>query len=111
MKKVIISVLLLILLGAGLTALHLFVIGDPVDGDMLIIDVEDLENQLNIHIDTPASAMAFSDVSFRHEGTALHITVRKVLVSTLHPSGSKSIYVKKVDETEVWLGGKLIWSA
>lgn len=111
MKKGIISILILILLATGWFALHLFVIGDPVDGNTLAIDVEEMGNQLNIHISTPASAIAFSDVSFRHKGTALHITPRKVLVSSLHRSGSKSISVELLDETEVWLGGRLIWSA
>ena len=111
MKKLVLSIIVLFLLAAGWFALDLFIIGDPVDGNMLVIDVEDLERQLNIHIATPDSAMAFSDVRFRHEGTALHITVRKVLVSPLHRSGTKCIYVEKMDETEVWLGGKLIWSA
>ena len=110
MKKLILSVIILVLLAAGWFALDLFVIGDPVDGDTLVIDVEDLGSQLNIHIAAPDSAMAFSDVRFRHEGTALHITVRKVLVSPLHRSGTTCIYVEKMDETEVWLGGKLIWS-
>ena len=111
MKKLILSVVILILLATGWIALDLFVIGDPVDVDTLVIDVEDLGSQLNIHIATPDSAMAFSDVRFHHEGTALHITVRKVLVSPLHRSGTRCIYVEKAGETEVWLGGKLIWSA
>lgn len=110
-KKLVLSIIVLLLLAAGWIALDLFVIGDPVDGDTLVIDVEEAENQLNVHIATPASAMAFSDISFRHEGTALHINVRKVLVSSLHCSGTKTIYVEKGDETEVWLGGRLIWSA
>ena len=110
MKKIF-CIVLLILLIAGLTAVHLFVIGNPVDGNMLVIDVEETENQLNIHISTPASAIAFSDVGFRHKGTALHITVRKVLVSPLHHSGTKVIYIEKMDETEVWLGGRLVWKA
>ena len=111
MKKYIfglLAVLLVIALGIGA---KLFIIGEPVDGNTIMIEVEDLENQINIHIATPASAIAFSDVNFRHEGTVLHITVREVLVSSLHNSGTKSIYVEKVDETEVWLGGKLIWTS
>lgn len=111
MKKWIIvltAVLLLITLGCGI---KLFVIGEPVDGNTLSIDVEETDRQVNIDVHTPDSAMAISDISFRHEGTILYITVRKVLVSPLHDSGSNSIWIEKVDETEIYLGGKLIWTA
>jgi len=55
--------------------------------------------------------MAISDVSFRHEGTVMHLTVRKVLASPLHNDGSECIYLEITDETEIWLGSRLIWSA
>lgn len=111
MKKAAISIFLILLLIIGSIALHLFVIGEPVDGNTLAIYVQETDHQVNIDVHALDSAMAFSDVRFQHKGTVLYITLRKVLVSPLHDTGSKSIWIEKVDETEIWLGGKLIWSA
>jgi len=111
MKKVVIflfAALFLLTLSCGLI---LFVIGQPVDGDTLAIEVKEQEGQVTIYIDSFDSAMAISDVSFRHEGTVMHLTVRKVLASPLHNDGSECIYLEITDETEIWLGSRLIWSA
>lgn len=112
MKKVLIFALAILLLAAGGLVLHLFVIGDPVDGSLVICDVTENGGQLNIHVTTPASAIAFTDnVQLRQSGTTLHITLRKVLVSPLYSSGSRMIWIEKNDLTEVYLGGIQIWTA
>lgn len=111
MRKWLILLCILLVLVPAWLAVQIFLIGEPVDGNTLAVDVEESEHQLTIHFSTPASAIAFSDVRFRHKGTALHITVRQVLVSPLHNSGTHCIYIEKADETEVWLGGRLIWEA
>ena len=111
MKKAIISILVLLVLTAAVAALWIFVIGEPVDGNSLVIDVTELENQVNILITTPASAIAFTDNSLPQEGNTLHISFRQVLVSPLHSSGQKSIYLEKGNLTEIYLGGKQIWTA
>lgn len=108
--------ILCILLGAGLLlaaigAVWVFLIGEPVDGDAVICDVEELENQVNIYVTTPSSGIAFrDDARLRQEGTQLHITLRKVPVSPLCADGDWSMYVEKTGITQIYLGGKLIWS-
>ena len=111
MKKVILIILILMVLAAAIAALQIFVIGQPVDGDSLVIDVAETERHVNILVTTPASAIAFTDTSLRQEGNALSITFRQVLVSPLYSSGQKSIYLEKDGFTEICLGGKLIWTA
>ena len=110
MKKVILSILVLMVLAVAIAALQIFVVGTPVDGNTLVIDVDEMENQVNILVTTPASAIAFTDASLRQDGNTLSITFRQVLVSPLYSSGQKSIYLEKDGFTEIYLGGKLIWT-
>lgn len=111
MKKICIILAAVLLLLTSYCVLKLFVIGDPVDGTLLACDVTEDHNQLNIYVTTPASAIAFTDnVRLHQEGTTLHITLHKVLVSRFFSSGSKMLWIEKNDLTEVYLGGQLIWS-
>lgn len=111
MKKVsfaILAVLLLIVLG---TVLKLFVIGEPVDGNTVICDVTSDGHQINISVTSPDSAVAFCDNAKLHQdGNTLYITLRKVLASPLNSDGEWFLYLEKSLLTEVYLGGKLIWS-
>ena len=111
MKKIILSILVLLIFTAVIAALQIFVIGSPVDGNSLVIDVTETERQVNILVTTPASAVAFTDSSLRQEGSTLSITFRQVLVSPLYSSGQKSIYLEKDLISEIYLGDKLIWTA
>lgn len=99
---------LILLLGF---AVKLFLIGEPVDGSTLLCKVEELDNQLTIYAYATDSADAFTDVQYRQEGTTLYITFNMVLPSPLHRNGEKCIYLEKCDLSEVYLCGKLIWSA
>ena len=110
-KKVFLCVLLIVLiLVFGITA-KIFLIGEPVDNSIVVCDVEELDDQINIYVTTPASAIAFTDPQLRQEGTTLYITIRKVLVSSLFSSGTKMIWIEKNDLTEIVLGGEVIWTA
>lgn len=111
MKKVILSILILMILAGAIAALQIFVIGQPVDGDTLVIDVAETDHQVNILVTAPASAIAFTDTSLRQDGATLSITFRQVLVSPLFSSGQKSVYLEKDGFSEIYLGGKLIWTA
>ena len=111
MKKYIIillAVLFVIALGIGV---KLFIIGEPVDGDTLAIHVSEGDGQVAIYIQTTDSAMAISNMNYRYDGTILNLTVYKVLSSPLNRDGEKCLYYEITDETEIWLGGKLIWTA
>ena len=111
MKKKLLLAALALVLVFGAIGLTLLVIGEPVDGEEIAIEVEDLEGQVNIYISTPASALAFTDAHLRQEGNVLTIHLRQVLVSPLYSSGTKMIWLEKGTETEIWLGGKCIWTA
>ena len=102
------AIFLLILLG-GLA--QLFLIGLPVDGNSVVCEVEEWENQVNIYVTTPSSALAFTDAHLHQKGTILSISMRQVLVSPFYSSGSRMIWLEKGTETEIWLGGKCIWTA
>ena len=110
MKKVILLVLALVLLVSLFAAAKLFIIGEPADGDTLAIRVEEDDGQVTIYIQSMDSAMAISNIQYRYEGTVMHLTLWKVLSSPLNHDGDKCLYYQITDETEIWLGGKLIWA-
>lgn len=111
MKKVILSMLAVLLLSALFFGLKLFIIGEPVDGYTVYCDVSETDNQININIATPASAVAFTDrIRLHQEDTTLYITMYKVMVSRLFDDGTHRVWIEKNDLTDIYLGGKLIWS-
>lgn len=110
MKKVICIVLIILMLTALLISLKLFVIGEPMDGRSLVVQVEEGDGQLTIYMQCMDSAMAISDIKYQYDGTVLHMTAWRVLCSALHNKGERCLYYELTDETEVWLNGKLIWS-
>ena len=57
------------------------------------------------------SAIAISNMQYHYDGTVMQITVWKVLSSPLNRDGDICLYYEIMDETEIWLGGKRIWSA
>ena len=109
MKRILFSLLVLIVLAVFLTSLRVFVIGEPANVDSLAVHVSEDDGQLTIYIQTMDSAMAISNVQYRIEDTTLHLTVRKVLCSPLYRSGEKSIYYEITGETTAYLNGKQIW--
>lgn len=89
-----------------------FIIGEPVNGNNVNCDVKETENQIDICVSTPESGIAFTDdVRMLLEGSVLNITLRRVMVSPLFSSGSRIISIEKAGLTEIYLGGKLIWTA
>lgn len=110
MKKRIISILILLLL-ASFCILKLFILGSPANDSTLAVRVEEGDGQLAIYIESMDSARAISDLEYRYSGTAMHLTVRTVLSSPFNNDGERCLYYEITDETEVWLGNKLIWSA
>ena len=111
MKKTVLTILGIIMLLLLLAATKVFIIGSPADGSTLACDVAQTEDQINLYVTTPASAIAFSDVRLRQEGTALYITIREVLVSPLFDSGSRHIWIERNDLTKIYLGDRLVWEA
>lgn len=111
MKKAIAAIVIVTLLVAGFTAAKLFIIGEPVDGNCLAVTAEAHDGQLDIYMQVTDSAMAISNLQYRYEGTILYITPWKVLSSPLNSDGDKFLYYELTDETEVWVGGRLIWKA
>ena len=111
MKKIIIAILCFIAITALCIAFKLFLIGEPVDGNSVLCHVSENDNQVNISIALPESATAFTGASLRQKGSALYITMRKVLVSPLFSSGTHQIWIEKNDLTEIYFGGRKIWSA
>ena len=109
MKKFIIGVLILVLL-ASFCALKLFVLGSPANDAALAVSVEEGDGQVAIYIESMDSAHAISNIEYRYNGTAMHLTVWTVLSSPLNSNGERCLYYEITDETEIWLDNKLIWS-
>ena len=111
MKKAITIILVLMLLAIGFIGLKLFVLGSPIDDDALAVRVEEGDGQIAIYMQVTDSAMAISNIQYRYEGTAMHLTVYRVLSSPLHSDGDKCLYYEIADESVVWVGNRLVWTA
>jgi len=110
-KKTVLFLFAILLLIALVCGLKLFIIGEPTDADTLAIRVEEGDGQLAIYVQSTDSAMAISNMQYHYDGTVMQITVWKVLSSPLNRDGDICLYYEIMDETEIWLGGKRIWSA
>ena len=111
MKKVLLTVFLFLLILAISVSVQVFLIGTPVDGNAIPIDVTEDGDVLYIHVMTAESAAAYCGERRQQDGTTLYITLRKVLVSPIHDSGYRMIAVEKKDLTSIVVGGKQVWSA
>ena len=111
MKKVILAVLLVLLLTFGFISLKVYVLGQPINDEALAVRVEEGDGQITLYMQTTDSAKAISNIQYRYEGTAMHLTVYGVLSSPLHSDGDKCLYYEILDETEVWVGNRLVWTA
>lgn len=111
MRKTVLFLFAILLLIALVCGLKLFVIGEPTDADTLAIRVDEGDGQLAIYVQSMDSAMAISNMQYHYDGTVMQITVWKVLSSPLNRDGDICLYYEIMDETEIWLGGKRIWSA
>lgn len=110
MKKILIVISILLVLAASFITVKLFIIGSPVDSNTLAVSVEEGDGQVAIYIDSIDSALVISNIQYRYEGTVMHLTVWKALSSPLNRDGNTCLYYEITDETEIWLGGNLIWS-
>ena len=109
MKKKVCLALLLLLILILTVPVKLFLIGQPVDGSTVNCDVRESENQVDVYVTTPESAVGFTEFRLHQEDTTLYIDFLKVLTSPLY-DGDRSIYIEKCDLTEIILGGEVIWT-
>lgn len=111
MKKVLRTAAVVIVLLIVSIPVKLFFIGEPVDGASVHCSVsEEADGNLRLHVSTAASAIAFRGWKYHQEGNTLYISARKVLVSRLFPSGVYSTTIATDSVTQVYFGGKLLWS-
>ena len=110
MKKVGLSITLVVLILALFSAAKLFLIGEPVDGNTVVCKVNDHENQVDIYVTSTESSIGFTDFQLYQEDTTLYISLRKVMASPLFDA-EQSIYLEKCDLTKIVLGGKTVWVA
>ena len=112
MKKYIIGLLAVLLIAALIAIpLKLFLIGDPVDGAQVHYSITEDGDSLRLNVATSSSAIAFRSWKFHQEGSRLYISCRKVLVSPLFSSGTYDSTIDTLKLDQLYLGGKLIWTA
>lgn len=116
MKKVALAVLCTALVLTAALALKVFVIGTPLQPQSVSVAVAEVQegNVLYLSLSSTGSGNAFHGwkVEVGDEGIA-SVYARSVLVSPLHSSGQKELYVSLEDVREVWLGGisgRLLWA-
>lgn len=111
MKKKLLWAFLIFLIVALCIAVKLFLIGEPVDGNQLIYSVTENEQSLVLNVCASDSAAALRGWKYRQDGNTLYISTRKVLVSPFFSSGIYQTTITPETVTEIYLSGKLIWTA
>lgn len=109
MKKVI-AILLVLLAAAGGIGAKVFIIGSPAKESSYTVRVEEGEGQISIYIALSDSAKAISNVKLEYKNNIPHLTPYTVLVSPFHDNGEYCLYYEILDETEFWIGNRLVWS-
>lgn len=110
MKRFLCIILILLILTVLIVPAKLFLIGDPVDGTQLYVETSEDGQNLRVYVHMVASAVALRGWKYRQDGSTLYIRARKVLVSPLFPSGSYETSMDTSLLSEIYLGGRLIWS-
>ena len=111
MKKILLTLAVILLIALIGIPGKLFFIGDPLDISMVHCTVSEHNGELKLHVSTPASAVAFRSWKYHQEGTILNITARKVLVSRFYSSGVYESTISRGNLTEIQFDGTQIWAA
>ena len=111
MQKWIIVIVIILLTISLSFGVQLFLIGEPVDGNAVFLDISEEDSVLYLYVMTADSAFSFCGESRHIADGVLHISLRKVLASPLHSSGMYIIPVETADLTEIYFCGKPVWSS
>ena len=106
----ILCTVLVLLLGF---AAKIFVIGEPLDPDGVVVSSQESDDVLQVQISSYASGNAFHSWTAENQDGVVVITARSVLVSPLFRDGTGTVEVPLEGVTEIWLGeageGRMIW--
>ena len=106
----ILCTVLVLLLGF---AAKIFVIGEPLDPDGVVVSSQESDDVLQVQISSYGSGNAFHSWTVENQDGVVVITARSVLVSPLFRDGGGTVEVPLEGVTEVWLGqagwGRMIW--
>ena len=106
----ILCTVLVLLLGF---AAKIFVIGEPLDPDGVVVSSQESDDVLQVQISSYASGNAFHSWTAENQDGVVVITARSVLASPLFRDGTGTVEVPLEGVTEVWLGqageGRLVW--
>ncbi|MEG1657663.1 MAG: hypothetical protein RR288_01265 [Oscillibacter sp.] len=102
-----ISCLAVIILGV---LVNLFVVGEPVDGAQVACEISVNDQNLELKVTAVESAVALRGWKFDKEGSTLHISARKVLVSPFFDNGTFKTSIDLSEIENISFGGQVIWS-
>lgn len=106
----ILCTVLVLLLGF---AAKIFVIGEPLDPDGVVVSSQESDDVLQVQISSYGSGNAFHSWTVENQDGVVVITARSVLVSPLFRDGTGTVEVPLEGVTEIWLGeageGRMIW--
>ena len=106
----ILCTVLVLLLGF---AAKIFVIGEPLDPDGVVVSSQESDDVLQVQISSYASGNAFHSWTAENQDGVVVITARSVLASPLFRDGTGTVEVPLEGVTEIWLGeageGRMIW--
>ncbi|MBC9784257.1 hypothetical protein H1S01_07000 [Heliobacterium chlorum] len=119
-KRTIVMMVVFILMVSSYGLFTLFVHGQVVQPESVIIDQikEEGDNALYLKGDTRSSSLGFSGYHYRVDHNIIYLQLRYSLVSRIHRTGNFEIKIPEglKDVTKVYLEGaderdiKLIWS-
>lgn len=106
----ILCTVLVLLLGF---AAKIFVIGEPLDPDGVVVSSQESDDVLQVQISSYGSGNAFHSWTVENQDGVVVITARSVLASPLFRDGTGTVEVPLEGVTEIWLGeageGRMIW--
>lgn len=113
MRRIFLSVFCTVIVLLGILALKVFVIGTPLQPQMVAVTGEETQDGLlTLSIASIGSGDAFHSWTVETRDGIASIYARDVLVSALYSDGTASVPVPLEGVREVWLGGisgRLVW--
>ena len=111
MKRKTVSALCLVLFLLLIFLCYFLFIGEPIDGAQMAYTITPSGQDLILTVQTSDSGIALRGWKLRQEDSILYISAKKVPVSPFHSGSTYQAIFDPDIVTEVYLGGRLVWSA
>ena len=111
-RRVALAVICTVLVLAAALAVKIFLVGDPLQPEMVSVTAQVEGDTLHLSVASLGSGNALRGWSVENVDGVVTVTARSVLVSLLFSDGTGAVDLPLEDVTEVWLGSgesQLVW--